>query len=347
MNTKTKKEILTAISENLAAFSPKFTGKFVCPICLELIDINELDRISEAHIIPKAAVSGEKLMTWLCTKCNNTFGHSFDKWFGEYINYQQKGSLLTENITKGKLSFNGIEYNGKVIKHKDSTDFIIIDNWNSPETLKALKEEAEIIGPKKLSINIPLLSKREEIDIGFITAAYLYGFTLFGYSWVLQKRFQIIRDLILRRKSINDVTNSFYISKIKDSLSVDSHWFGIAIANGEFIPCVKISKKTVFFTPSYNQEVIQLINTPGEVFPLKIQIINNISNKQYQKPLIYLIDDKVIILPDEIVFGDIAPDFVVVTNSENWKTKVLTQKIDYSNPPKISKEDTIIRIDIF
>jgi hypothetical protein len=54
----------------------------------------------------------------------------------------------------------------------------------------------------------------------------------------------------------------------------------------------------------------------------------------------------VIVFPDDTIFGDITPDFVVVTNSENWETNVLTQKIDYSNPPKIGKNDSIIRVHI-
>jgi hypothetical protein len=345
LKTKQKKEVLTAISENLAAFSPKFIGKFVCPICLEIIDINEIGRISEAHIIPKAAESGEKCATWLCTHCNVTFGSSFDKWFGEYINYQQKSSLLNEKITKGKLTLNGIEFNGTVRKKKGSIDFII-SNFNSPEKLKELEDEVKIVGQKKLSVNIPLLSKREEIDIGLLTAAYLYGFTLFGYSWVFQKRFQIIRDLILRRKSIQDATNSMHISKVTSSADGDSHWFGIAVTNGEFIPCIRMYRNMIFFTPCYNQDVIQLINKQGEVFAQNIRILKNISHHQYQKPLIYTIDNKVIVYPEETMFGDIIPDFVVVTNSENWGTKIITQKIDYSNPPKIGKHDSIIRVHI-
>lgn len=125
MKTKQKKEVLNSISENLAAFSPRFNGKFVCPTCLEIIDINEIGRISEAHIIPKVAATGKKHTTWLCTHCNNTFGSSFDKWFGEYINYQRKSSLLNEKITKGKLTLNGIEFNGTVRKKTGSIDFII------------------------------------------------------------------------------------------------------------------------------------------------------------------------------------------------------------------------------
>ena len=340
-----KREILKAISINLAKFNPRFSGKFLCPTCLEVIDINDVDKISEAHILPKAAVTGESLTTWLCTKCNNTFGSRFDRWFGEYLNYQQDGSLFSDKITKGKLTFNNIEFNGLITKENDDICFIMT-KFNSPDTIKQIKEEALSVSQKRLSIDIPLLSKSIEVDVGLLTAAYLYGFTIFGYSWVLQKRFEKIRNVILGRTQICDVVGSFHISKIKSEVIGNSHWFGIGLVNEEFIPCVRILGNIVYFTPCYNQGVIlQTIQSPKE-FSHDLKIFNNISNRQYQRPLIYSINDKIIIFPDETHFGDIIPDFVILTNSKSWETNILTQKIDYSNPPKVGMDDTIYKVEI-
>ena len=50
-----KENIIEMLSQNLAMFFADLDAHFMCPTCLTIIPLTDKDRISEAHIIPKAA----------------------------------------------------------------------------------------------------------------------------------------------------------------------------------------------------------------------------------------------------------------------------------------------------
>ncbi len=113
MTKNNKREILGMLSDNLAHFHPDIKNHFMCPTCLKKIPIAEVDSISEAHIIPKAA--GGTFKTLLCRKCNSVFGSKQDKWFGELVRLSQseKSSIMETRIKERYFEINGLKINGR------------------------------------------------------------------------------------------------------------------------------------------------------------------------------------------------------------------------------------------
>ena len=97
MKKEKKDKILRAISNNLELFNKDYKNKFICPVCLSIIDLKEINKITEAHILPK--VTGNNLITWLCSECNSKFGRFQDRWLGEYINIKKNKTLFSDKTT--------------------------------------------------------------------------------------------------------------------------------------------------------------------------------------------------------------------------------------------------------
>jgi len=192
----TKMKYLKGLSKNLELFYPEFNNSFMCPICLKIISLSNKNRISEAHIIPKAA--GGNVKTYLCTSCNNNFGSQQDKWFGEHVRLNEKKKhMLQTNIKKGYFLFNDIKINGEwKYAQNNKLELLIYGNRNSPEMNDHILSKFQKEIPKSLSMPIPILGKDRLIKVGYLTAAYLLCFATFGYSWILQSYLDEIRNQI-------------------------------------------------------------------------------------------------------------------------------------------------------
>jgi hypothetical protein len=324
MKTEHKRRILAEISDNLSFFDQSLKGYFLCPVCFNKIAIEELNEITEAHIIPNA--SGGTLKSWLCKKCNNTLGTNQDKWLGEYLNAIRNRSLFANGITKKGITIDGIELNGAVRTDNTGLDVLIYKNRNSPEVNEeVLYKLQQHKSSTKISIKIPLLSKTKEVKIGFITAAYLYGFSLFGYSWVQQNHFSDIRELI---RCQNDVDQyNVHISNVVNDNDDRDHWFGISIINGNYVPCCKIFTKIIFFPPFYMKEALDAVKIPNRQFSIEVKRMSNISNMNYTKPLLLTVGDKVLVFPDKIV-DTTKLSFVIYVEPETFNVTVLDQFVD-------------------
>ena len=232
MKSKTKKQLLTKLAAHLKWFKPNLENHFVCPTCLDQIPINRLDKISVAHIIPKS--TGGDLTTFICKKCNSIFGHKQDRWFGDVLDIMNSNSP-EPYVSKAKgvqFEMSGVKVNGDLRYNNDNGGFeLLIDvSRNNPDTVKVdikngkpeysgklmdaihqrnnsksirrfidLNYNEKPIKPTPIghiSMKFPFLSKENSIDAGFLTAAYLMWFRLFGYSWVFQKNLDIVRKQI-------------------------------------------------------------------------------------------------------------------------------------------------------
>lgn len=137
-----KSKMLQIISSNLEMFYPNLKGFFICPTCLKKISINEVNLISEAHIIPKSV--GGKLITFLCCDCNSLFGTKQDKWFGDVIDtkFISPKSLLYTAYKKTYFIIDGLKVNGRWEANKEGKlCFIILKNRNSPEVNLLIHEK--------------------------------------------------------------------------------------------------------------------------------------------------------------------------------------------------------------
>lgn len=283
---------LQKISEILFIFNKNYSNKFLYPGCLNSVDLLDCDNITKAHILPES--SGGKLISWLCKKCNSQFGQNQDRWFSEYLNIKKSNSLFSDQSTKHAVYIDGLKINGNMTHDEKGISFFIDQKRNSPTTLNKLLSEYK--SSFDLSITLPILSKNNDIDLGYITAAYLYCFNLFGYSWVLQSHLNEVRSAMKN----NDIRliKSVHVSKIDITEPYPELCFGFALVNGDYIPIVKVIDHIVFFPPFYNCALPQSIKEKNGKFNIDIRMITGLKDKNYSIPFILTIDNKVIFYPN-------------------------------------------------
>jgi len=173
MKRKKRDRALRRLARHLRSFYPELFNHFVCPTCLARIPLAEISRVSEAHIVPKAA--GGRLVTYLCRDCNSNFGSQQDKWFGEYTHLRRDNKdLLESRVKAGYFEIDGTRYGGTfTADRKSGLKFFIDKTRTAPEALEKLdrKRREEGFRGSKMSVPIPLMKNSSYLDIGFLTAA--------------------------------------------------------------------------------------------------------------------------------------------------------------------------------
>ncbi len=339
MDLSKKSEKLKYMSSTLEAFDAKYKDMFLCPTCMETTHLQNSKHITRAHILPRAARGN--LTTWLCSKCNSKFGQGGDRWLGEYLHYLQTHSLLDTGVSKGKIEIEGMPLHGSVQRTTEGIDILISLNRNSPERINRMNEEFSRLKTRRtVSIGIPLLSKERELNLGFVTAAYLYGFSLFGYSWVLQHHFAALRKYILMKENITALP--VHISKVQNDPDPSPIWFGIAEIDHDYIPCVRIMKTIVCFPPFYAPNKLELVRKPQGTFQVQMHKVNGIPPYNYTGPYTLVVGEKVIIYPDAGLVNSMI-GFVVYIDPADFHATILDQFI---NPNHVSPEAVDKRVHI-
>lgn len=299
MKKPSKKKILEMLSKNLEVFYPSLKNHFMCPTCLKQISLKEKHRISEAHIIPKAAAGQFK--TYLCSDCNSRFGSRQDKWFGEFVRLtaQKKPSILSTNIKDGYFLIDGVRANGQWQRDDNNNlEFQIHVNRNSPLTDKLIQDKFAA-GPTKLqlSIPLPLLRHRRLVDIGFLTAAYLMWFGALGYSWVLQDHLDSIRKQILNPDE--DIITAKYLFSCKPVRW--KPWFGVVPIGNDFVPAVGINTNMVVFPPRDRPTFYKRLGDIQQNTDLsEVRAVRLSERPYYGPPVVLLFEDRILVAPDSL-----------------------------------------------
>lgn len=246
MSENKKKKILEMLSENLKVFRPDLRGVFLCPVCFKEIPLAHKSKISEAHIIPKAAKG--TLKTFLCTKCNSAFGTKQDKWFGEFLNIEQSGSIFANNSSKTRaFEIDGVKINGNFREDGDGAlHFYIYKDRNPPDILKKLEErQGKYPSEMSITVSFPVLKNQHLVNVGFLTAGYMMWFGVLGYSWVFQDHLDSVRKQILNpeKKIIN---TNFLASFDRCQLPP---WVGMMPIANITVPVMGINNHVVIFPP--------------------------------------------------------------------------------------------------
>ncbi len=297
-----KAEILKHLSINLEVFRPDLKNHFLCPVCLTAIPLTEKSKISEAHIIPKAAKG--KLKTYLCTKCNSFLGTNQDKWFGEFIKVMRKeSSFITTNAKEGNFFVDDIRVNGKYKENDDGRiSFYYRTDKNSPKTVRLLNDKFKR-RPSEIQIRMsyPLMMNKNKIKIGFLTAGYLYWFGTFGYSWVFQKHLDDVRKQILNPDK--EILPSKYFAHSKE-LNYKPElrykpWIGVIPLGHILVPAMGFEQFIVFYPPADNHQLYQKLNNAAYNCSLsELRIINFALSPPYGPPVGVICEDNVLVLPE-------------------------------------------------
>lgn len=277
-----KSASLLELSQELARFNYDLQGKFRCPTCLRDLSItndsfvHEDDIITEEHIIPKSV--GGKVTTFLCKKCNSTFGAKQTKWFADWIELNEGKAPFSPNPKKQKASLtsNGITINGSLSLSNDGAIEFISDRkrsnpkhydkyWSSPKP-------SEI----NISHNMPVFKNEGALRAGFLTAAYGLWFKSFGYSWVLQKALDDVRRQILNPEE--DIITWNYL--IETSVcAIETPSVGLVKIGDQIFPYAHVYDHLVLFPSAQNAHPQA---TPANEISYKLINMEPKINKRFQ-----------------------------------------------------------------
>ncbi|GEM_PF-1909044 len=245
MSDNKKIKILRMLADSLEIFRPDLADVFICPVCFKEIPIAQKSKISEAHIIPKAAKG--TLKTYLCVTCNNTFGTKQDKWFGEFLNIQNKGSIFTRSNKTRSFEIDGIKINGNY--HEDENkiiNFLIYADRNPPDVMKKLEERhGRYPSSMNVKVSFPILKNQHMINVGFLTAGYLMWFGVLGYSWIFQDHLNEVRKQILNPEKEIIAVN--YLAS-SDHFEMPP-WVGMMPIANIMVPVMGFNNYVVIFPP--------------------------------------------------------------------------------------------------
>jgi hypothetical protein len=198
---------------------PGKEGIFICPICLREFTEEEIDNkiLQDGHVWPAAMRKKSKLANdqsvLLCTFCNNTAGSHGDKQMQMFEKIKEKervGELY--GIRKVEITENAdlkpIRMVVKVSQDKDGSvnlegSLNEKKQWlgSSPEDQARFVELAKRSMKTQQQVGItihPLTGyKQNLVEAGWITSAYLMAFYSLGYWYILNEKFNFIREYII------------------------------------------------------------------------------------------------------------------------------------------------------
>lgn len=189
---------------------------FICPICLNIINKEDIDNITLEHVPPKSVGGNPLLVT--CSHCNNTLGSEVDNCLcNELLIYH----LIRhpENTTfKATYTLNGVQIKGRMkldLKAErptfkftiDANDRVkyptftkeLINNWDGCD----LQVVSEITGTKR---------NEEYSNISVLKSAYLMAFAKMGYMYILQDSLDNVRAQIQNRNK-KILSNAYLVGR--------------------------------------------------------------------------------------------------------------------------------------
>jgi hypothetical protein len=309
-----KKNALAGFAESLTLFDPSVKDVFRCPACLTDFPVSNVSDVTVAHIIPQAA--GGKLSTWLCKTCNNTFGAQQDRWLGEHarLRTMDSASILDTKIKNPTFRIGDLDLAGIVEEGPDGgLNAYIHSTRNSPEKLKRLEEEIRkyrLTGESSITLTIPLLAKKFEVGVGYLTSAYLLWFRHLGYSFALQSHLDPIREQIANPSV--EVIPRTYEGLVSEPFS--EPWVSMGYLQGHPVLAAGIVDRVVILPSANRPKVLELLDPDftqhllQDLLPVPVLV-----NAAPVGPLGIFLDKEVFVHPDAMRRNHNAGRFLLLT----------------------------------
>lgn len=311
-----KNTFLYEVSQELARFDAKLMGLFRCPVCLRDLPIDNFgspdadNAISEEHIIP-ASVGG-KQTTFLCKRCNSTFGHRQTKWLVDWIELTEGDTPfpIAPKKQKARMSDNGCKLNGSMRLGDDGA----LEFYTDRERSNPVDFDAYWSEPKsseiKIEFSMPVFANEKSLRVGYLTAAYGLWFKNFGYSFVLQSSLDTVRRQILEPdKSIMDWN---FLIEIP-AREIREPRIGLMRFDHDYFPIAVIYDHIVLL-PSGQK--LQPPSTSAEKISKKLMSLGDEIAPRFQHrcvgPAVMVCDGQIVVQPDMIANATIPPQHIWV-----------------------------------
>lgn len=190
---------------------------YLCPLCLDVIfTVDELatGELSVEHVPPRSLGGRELVLT--CRECNNKGGSSFDA----EANKQQRllQFLSGESGEPQTAMFSVGDITTRVEMHVNGQTgmFLVgIPHINNPADMDRMDEHLRMLSETRtpdvrFKATPQLRYSPDRARVSWIRAAYLAAFALFGWTYILQRVLQPIREQLINPSAITLPLLSMY-----------------------------------------------------------------------------------------------------------------------------------------
>jgi hypothetical protein len=298
-NKDIRLKIFQAYSQNLEWLKenpkikliPDYKDGYICPICTNMFNTSDLsdqsnNQLTIEHVPPESLGGKPKILT--CKKCNSKSGHELDNQLQKKLLQWDFNSFLPNSKINTQFELNGNKVNGNVDIYKDGVWKMNFRTQHSnPKEvgpfLKNLFPAKTIHNPlfnhNKIFDNQNLsqkfsFSKKDNINVRYVEVAtlriaYLYAYSTFGNSLLLNPSFTKVRQQIMNPQEII-LPRPYWIQ-----YDFSDEWVGVNfIREPKELRCLLV----VFNLKTKSKTRRFAIALPGPNEP-GIEIYNNISKK--------------------------------------------------------------------
>ena len=190
------------------------TDEYICPICLKGYGKKDILELS-LEDAPQQALGGQKIAI-TCKECNNTCGHSIDYHLINMLDYIEISCFLSG--TDHRIKILNLDKEKPInalmeVKGKDDIKLIISEHNNNPYTLK--ERLNQLVDGKEITIqNKTIKVNIRNASAAIIKNAYIILIAKLGFSFILDKHYDRIRNRIFHEKTHEIITNIININQI-------------------------------------------------------------------------------------------------------------------------------------
>ena len=215
---------------------------FICPICMNIINVEDADKITLEDVPPESVGGKPGLVT--CAKCNNGLG-------GGKLDCYLHNELLVyhlikhpENTTyKATFTLNGVKIKGRarleINSGKPTWHFTIDanDRVNYPNFRKEIENNWDGCN-LQVDFNITSTKRMDEYsNISILRSAYLMAFVEMGYMYILSENMDKVREQILNRDK-DILGSSFLVGRGIDMMPEEIEGVYCGLVNG--VSCILV-----------------------------------------------------------------------------------------------------------
>jgi hypothetical protein len=183
-------------AEVLAALAPELApNSYACPLCGAVFSLSDLEanELTREHV-PPASIGG-RAMVLTCRACNNLAGSTFDAHLERAEAFRRHGTDEPLRELDVTLTVAGVPNRGRMYAGPGGVLIIGNPKQNHPNDVEAISEHfGEWVGaghPMQVAFRDTFDPRLAQL--GFVRAAYLSAFALFGYAYVFGERLAPIR----------------------------------------------------------------------------------------------------------------------------------------------------------
>jgi hypothetical protein len=176
----------------------------------------------------------------------------------------------------------------------------IYQDRNSPETMARLQDEirkANTTGESNLVVPVPILARKRDVAIGYLTCAYLMWFKQLGYSFALQSHLDPIRAQILDVKG--QLIPETYVGAVNKPF--ESPWISFGYIDGAPVLVSGIVDHVIAI-PAFNKpNVLSGLKAGPEGWTITNRIPSPVSvENRAAPPFGVILDDLLFVMPDAL-----------------------------------------------